>query len=199
MRIGGLTSKEPCMTCDVAFRFQQALDPSALTTVQACLHALRAAIKDCRNAGHSGEADPAILLLARHLGAVACATGGEDGQLRRACMERVSDLRGKPALVALAHKASPMTRSRNSSSIPTRARRCGVSPTHWASPRTVMTSARTGAASRSAVKSRCTARRSMCRLASAAWGRAGKSCSAALPDAATIAVIATIGEQSGNS
>ena len=92
------------MTYDVAFRFQQALDPSALTTVQACLHALRAAIKDCRNAGHSGEADPAILLLARHLGAVACATGGEDGQLRRACMERVSDLRGKPALVALAHK-----------------------------------------------------------------------------------------------
>lgn len=91
------------MGYDIAFRFQQALDPSGLTTVPGCLHALLAAIKDCRNAGHSDANDPAVLLLARHLGAVASATGGEGGLLRRACMDRVSDLKGKPALVALAH------------------------------------------------------------------------------------------------
>ena len=82
------------MSYDIAFRFQQALDPSALSTLPACLHALIAAIKDCRNAGNPDETDPAVLLLARHLGAVAGATGGGDTALRRACLDRIADMRG---------------------------------------------------------------------------------------------------------
>lgn len=92
------------MSYDIAFRFQQALDPSSLETLPACLHALIAAIKDCRNAGKPDEADPAVILLARHLGAVADAMSGDDTALRRACMDRIADMRGKSALVVLAHK-----------------------------------------------------------------------------------------------
>ncbi|HET6525045.1 hypothetical protein [Sphingopyxis sp.] len=92
------------MSYDVAFRFQQALDPSALSTLPACLHALIAAIKDCRNAGNPDETDPAVLLLARHLGAVAGAAGGDDAALRRACMDRIADMRSKSTLVVLAHR-----------------------------------------------------------------------------------------------
>lgn len=92
------------MSYDIAFRFQQALDPSGLETLPACLHALIAAIKDCRNAGKPDEADPAVVLLARHLGAVAAGLGESDAVLRRACMDRIADMRGKSALVVLAHK-----------------------------------------------------------------------------------------------
>lgn len=92
------------MSYDIAFRFQQAIDPSGLSTLPACLHALIAAIKDCRNAGKPDEADPAVILLARHLGVIAGQMGEDDTVLRRACMDRIADLRGKPALVALAHK-----------------------------------------------------------------------------------------------
>lgn len=92
------------MAYDIAHRFQQAVDPSGLTTLPACLHALVAAIKDCRNAGKPDDADPAVILLARHLGAVANAMGEQDSSLRRACMNHIADLRGKPTLVVLAHK-----------------------------------------------------------------------------------------------
>jgi hypothetical protein len=92
------------MSYDIAFRFQQALDPSGLETLPTCLHALIAAIKDCRNAGKPDEADPAVILLARHLGAVAASLGESDTVLRRACMERIAEMRGKSALVVLAHK-----------------------------------------------------------------------------------------------
>ncbi len=92
------------MSYDIAFRFQQALDPSGLETLPACLHALITAIKDCRNAGKPDEADPAVILLARHLGAVAAGLGESDTVLRRACMDRIADMRGKSALAVLAHK-----------------------------------------------------------------------------------------------
>ncbi|MBO9375517.1 hypothetical protein GG804_01940 [Sphingomonas histidinilytica] len=92
------------MSYDIAFRFQQALDPAALTTLSACLHALTAAIEDCRNAGKSSDTDPAVLLLARHLGTVAAGLGAIDTTLRRACMDAVAELRRRPALIALAHK-----------------------------------------------------------------------------------------------
>lgn len=92
------------MSYDIAFRFQQALDPSALTTLPACLHALTVAIKDCRNAGKPDDADPAVILLARHLGEIANGMGEDQTAMRRACMDRIADLRGKPALVVLAHK-----------------------------------------------------------------------------------------------
>ena len=61
------------MTYDVGYRFAQALDPSGLDTIAACLHAIQAAAKDCRNAGKPFDTDPAVVLLAQHLGHVACA------------------------------------------------------------------------------------------------------------------------------
>src|SRR3546814_1339896 len=82
------------MAYDIAFRFHQALDPSGLSTLPACLHALTTAIKDCRNAGKSDDLDPAVILLARHLGAVARDLGENDSLLRRVCMDRIADMRG---------------------------------------------------------------------------------------------------------
>ncbi|CUS45926.1 hypothetical protein MGWOODY_Smn3174 [hydrothermal vent metagenome] len=92
------------MPYDVAFRFSQALDPSVLSTLPACLHALTAAIEDCRNAGKPRDSDPAVLLLARHLGAVAQGIGPADMQLRRACIDAIAELKRHPALIALAYK-----------------------------------------------------------------------------------------------
>ncbi|MGK0491322.1 hypothetical protein [Sphingomonas echinoides] len=92
------------MSYDLAFRHQQALDPSALLTLPAALYALNAAIDDCHNAGRPQDSDPAIILLARHLGAIASEMGDSDLQLRRACMDAIADIRRKPALIALAHK-----------------------------------------------------------------------------------------------
>jgi len=92
------------MSYDIAFRFQQALDPSALTTLSNCLHGLTTAIEDCRNAGKPHDSDPAVILLARHLGAFAATLGGPDVLLRRRCMDAIADLRGKSALIQLAHK-----------------------------------------------------------------------------------------------
>lgn len=92
------------MTCDVAFRHAQALDPSALTTIAATLHAIRAAITDCRNAGKSDETDPAVVLLARHLGKVAFADRPDDQALRRSCMDAIAAIRRHPALLTLARR-----------------------------------------------------------------------------------------------
>lgn len=92
------------MSYDIAFRFQQALDPSAFTNLANCLHALNAAIEDCRNAGKGHDDDPAVILLARHLGAFAATIGGPDVLLRRRCMDAIADLRRKPSLIPLAHK-----------------------------------------------------------------------------------------------
>ena len=86
------------------FRHAQALDPSGLDTIAACLHAIQAAAKDCRNAGVPFESDPAVVLLARHLGAIA-ALAFPDGQaLRGLCAEALAEVRRKPMLVALARR-----------------------------------------------------------------------------------------------
>ena len=92
------------MSYDIAFRHLQALDPSALTTLQAALHAIDAAITDCRNAGKDIETDPAIQLLARHIGVVATKGRPTGLQLRRACMDEIAELKRRPALLALAQK-----------------------------------------------------------------------------------------------
>ena len=89
------------MTYDVAYRFQQALDPSALVTIGASLHAITRAIDDCRNAGIAFETDPAVILLARHLASVT-ARQSEDALLKRRCMDRIAELRQHPALLTLA-------------------------------------------------------------------------------------------------
>src|SRR3546814_345222 len=98
------------MSYDLAFRFQQALDPSALMDIAASLHAIEAAITDSRNAGIATESDPAIILLCRHLATV-CADRGDDACLRQACMERIGDLRSKPALRTLALRGVAYDRS----------------------------------------------------------------------------------------
>lgn len=89
------------MTYDVAFRYGQALDPSALVTIGTTLHAIQAAITDCRNAGIEVETDPAVILLVRHLSQV-CADRPADAELRRDCMARIADLRNRPMLKTLA-------------------------------------------------------------------------------------------------
>ena len=90
------------MNYDVAHRYAQALDPSALTTLPGAVHGLEAAIADCRRAGKSAEPDPAVLLLARHLGGIAGSQGGADSALRHACHEALGELRRKPLLLTLA-------------------------------------------------------------------------------------------------
>lgn len=89
------------MSYDVAFRYNQALDPSALTTILSTLHAVQAAITDCRNAGIEAETDPAVVLLVRHLAQV-CNTRPTDAELRRECMARIADLKSRPMLKTLA-------------------------------------------------------------------------------------------------
>jgi hypothetical protein len=87
---------------DIAFRFNQALDTSALTTIEGALHGVTAAIDDCRRAGKRADKDPAVLLLLRHLGSIATATGTDDNALRAACFENVRELRRHPVLTTLA-------------------------------------------------------------------------------------------------
>lgn len=91
------------MHYDVAMRHQQALDPSALTTIAAALHAIDAAITDCRNAGKDSETDPAVILLARHLGTV-CARAADDTILRRTCIDQIAKIRRHPVLRTLAYR-----------------------------------------------------------------------------------------------
>jgi hypothetical protein len=94
------------MNYDLDFRYRRALQPDGLATIQTSTQAVADAMQDARNAGIHPEQDPAVVLLARHLGRVAC--GGdpaqmhdEDAPLRRRCLQKIDELRGKPALVAL--------------------------------------------------------------------------------------------------
>lgn len=91
------------MTFDVAFRHQQALDPSALTTVGTTIHAISKAVEDCKNAGVDPEHDPAVILLSRHLHAV-CGDRPGETMLQSACMHRIQALERSPVLVTLAHR-----------------------------------------------------------------------------------------------
>lgn len=88
------------MMYDVPFRHQQALDPSALTTVATTLHAITRGMEDCRNAGVDPNTDPAVTLLIRHLSCVA-GNQASDATLRSACDRRIDELRRFPALLAL--------------------------------------------------------------------------------------------------
>ncbi|PBN42962.1 hypothetical protein [Sphingobium sp. D43FB] len=91
------------MHYDVAMRHQQALDPSALTTIAATLHAIGAAVTDCHNAGKDSATDAAVILLTRHLGTV-CAGEADDIALRRACMDQIAEIRRHPVLRTLAYR-----------------------------------------------------------------------------------------------
>ena len=97
------------MNYDIAFRYRRALQPEGLLSIETARDALTDAMKDARNAGIDPERDPAVILLARHLGRIA---NGEDVtiprtldcEMRRACLAKIDELRSKPALVALARR-----------------------------------------------------------------------------------------------
>lgn len=92
------------MTYDAALRFQQALDPSALTTLVGGLNVLIQAIDECRRNQIDVEHDPAVLLLARHLGNLAAENRPPQTELRRACVEAVGAAERTPILVTLARR-----------------------------------------------------------------------------------------------
>lgn len=92
------------MTYDVAFRHRQALDPAGLSTTAGALHALCAAISDCRNVGKDIESDPAVMLLARHLGSVATDGKPAASDLRRACITEIGEIERNPLLLPLARR-----------------------------------------------------------------------------------------------
>jgi len=86
---------------DVPIRYEQALDPSALTNIRTTLHAMEKALEDCRNAGVCPDTDPAVVLLARHMATVST-NRRDDDTLRFACKRRLDDLRHFPTILALA-------------------------------------------------------------------------------------------------
>ncbi len=97
------------MNYDIAFRYRRALQPEGLQSIATARDALADAMKDARNAGIDPERDPAVVLLARHLGRIAngedvTLTRASDGVMRSACMSKIEELRRKPALVALARR-----------------------------------------------------------------------------------------------
>ena len=94
------------MNYDLDFRYRRALQPDGLRTIATAATAVQDAIHDCRRAGVPHETDPAVLLLARHLGRIASGVDPEltheaDLPLRADCMRRIADLKAKPALIAI--------------------------------------------------------------------------------------------------
>lgn len=79
---------------DNTFRFRRALEPGGLTVLATAAAALVDAINDARNAGQDPEHDPAVHLLARHLGRLSFGassdTETEDAGLRSACLQRIA-------------------------------------------------------------------------------------------------------------
>ena len=94
------------MNYDLDYRYRRALHPDGLRTIAPANQAVTDAMADCRRAGQPGETDPAVLLLARHLGRIASGFDPElmheaDLDLRSRCMNRIAELKTKPALVAI--------------------------------------------------------------------------------------------------
>ena len=94
------------MNYDLDYRYRRALHPDGLRTIATANQAVTDAMADCRRAGQPCETDPAVLLLARHLGRIASGFDPElmheaDLDLRSRCMNRIAELKTKPALVAI--------------------------------------------------------------------------------------------------
>jgi hypothetical protein len=92
------------MFCDLPLRHRQALDPDNLDSIAACLHALQEAARDCRAARLPLETDPSVVLLARHLGAVANRKPPSSAALRATCAGQLSALDRQPLLALLARR-----------------------------------------------------------------------------------------------
>ena len=89
------------MTFSPSRRCAVALDPSGLDTIASSLAAILSAIDDCKRRGLDHNADPAVLLLARHLGMVAQARGPADVALRHACEMAIERSSHQPLLPQL--------------------------------------------------------------------------------------------------
>jgi hypothetical protein len=92
------------MSYDVSLRFRQALDPSTLTTLAGGLNALVQAIDECQRNRADPERDPAVLLLAQHLGDIAVENRPSQAELRRVCIKAVGAVERTPLLVTLARR-----------------------------------------------------------------------------------------------
>ena len=94
---------------DLPFRFERALQPDALRIVATCTMAVNDAIADSTAAGFDPNDDPAVILLARHLGRVAGGqdpetTHDEDADLRKLCETRIAALRSADLLIPLVRR-----------------------------------------------------------------------------------------------
>lgn len=89
---------------DPASRFTQALAPDTLTTLPSALNALNRAIHECERTRADIERDPAVLLLARHLGRLALENRPAQADLRRTCIEAAAAIDRTPLLLTLARR-----------------------------------------------------------------------------------------------
>ena len=90
------------MFYDTNYRHNQALSPSGLETIPAALHALNAAVDDCRRAGKPIAQDAAIILLIRTLADAAERSAPCKSELRLRCAADRSAVDASPALLAIA-------------------------------------------------------------------------------------------------
>lgn len=90
------------MLYDTLYRHNQALSPSGLETVPAALHALNAAVEDCRRAGKSIAQDAAIILLIRNLADSAEKSAPSTNDLRLRCVADRAGVIAAPALLDIA-------------------------------------------------------------------------------------------------
>lgn len=90
------------MFYDTIYRHNQALCPSGLETLPAALHALNAAVDDCRRAGKPIDRDAGILLLIGNLADVAERSLPEVDDLRMRCVADRTAVLAAPALLAIA-------------------------------------------------------------------------------------------------
>lgn len=89
---------------DPASRFNQALAPEKLTSLGVAFNALTHAIDECQRTRTDIERDPAVLLLARHLGSLALESRPGHADLRRTCIESAGAIERTPLLVTLARR-----------------------------------------------------------------------------------------------
>lgn len=90
------------MFYDTLYRHNRALAPDGLETLPAALHALNAAIDDCRRAGKPIANDAAIMLLIQNLAEVAKGSMPSAAELRLRCVAERAAVAAAPALLDIA-------------------------------------------------------------------------------------------------
>lgn len=90
------------MFYDTLYRHNQALSPHGLETIPAALHALNAAVDDCRRAGKPIAGDAAVLLLTRNLADAAERSAPSISELRLRCAADRDAVLSSPALLDIA-------------------------------------------------------------------------------------------------